>query len=80
MKPKFQLNDLVRVADLKKTFSKRDTTNWYQKYYKITEIINDTIPSYRIDKLPERYNEALVKKTNLLLKENKDVLKKLNLN
>ena len=28
MKPKFQVNDLVRTADLKKTFSKGDTTNW----------------------------------------------------
>ena len=28
IKPKFQLNDLVRTADLKKTFSKGDTTNW----------------------------------------------------
>ena len=27
VKPKFQRNDLVRVADLKKTFSKSDTTN-----------------------------------------------------
>ena len=26
-KPKFQINDLVRTADLKKTFSKGDTTN-----------------------------------------------------
>ena len=24
----FQVNDLVRVADFGKTFSKRDTTNW----------------------------------------------------
>ena len=43
--PKFQINDLVRVADLKKTFSKGDTTNWSYKLYKITEIINDTIPA-----------------------------------
>ena len=28
IKPKFQINDLVRVADLKRTFSKGDTTNW----------------------------------------------------
>ena len=28
VKPKFQINDLVRTADLKKTFSKGDTTNW----------------------------------------------------
>ena len=45
VKPKFQINDLVRTADLKKTFSKGDTTNWSYKLYKITEIINDTIPS-----------------------------------
>ena len=44
--PKFQINDLVRTADLKKTFSKGDTTNWSYKLYKITEIINDTIPSF----------------------------------
>ena len=78
--PKFQINDLVRTADLKKTFSKGDTTNWSYKLYKITEIINDTIPSYKIDNLKERYNEALLKKTELTLKENKDVMKKLNLN
>ena len=48
--------------------------------YKITEIINDTIPTYHIDNLPERYNEALLKKTNSTLKENKDVMKTLNLN
>ena len=32
--PKFQINDLVRTADLKKTFSKSDTTNWSYKLYK----------------------------------------------
>ena len=79
VKPKFQINDLVRTADLKKTFSKGDTTNWSYKLYKITEIINDTKPSYKIDKLKERYNESLLKKTELTLKENKDVMKKLNL-
>ena len=77
--PKFQINDLVRVADLKKTFSKSDTTNWSYKLYKITEIVNDTIPSYKIDNLSERYNESLLKKTNLTMKENNSVMKKLNL-
>ena len=61
VKPKFQLNEFVRVADLKKTFSKGVTTNWSYKLYKITEIVNDTIPSYRLDNLPERYNESLKK-------------------
>ena len=80
IKPKFRINDLVRTADLKKTFSKSNTTNWSYKIYKITEIINDTIPSYKIDNLPERYNESLLKKTELTLKENDSVMKKLNLN
>ena len=80
VKPKFQINELVRTPDLKKTFSKGDTTNWSYKLYKITEIIIDTIPSYRLDNLPERYNESLLKKTDLTLKKNKDVMKKLNLN
>ena len=73
------MNDLVRTADLKKKFSKGDTTNWSYKLYKITEIINDTISSYKIDNLKERYNESLLKKTELTVKQNKDVMKKLNL-
>ena len=79
VKPKFQINDLVRTADLKRTFSKGDTTNWSYKLYKITEIINDTIPSYKIDNLKERYNESLLKKTDLTMKENDNVMEKLNL-
>ena len=44
--PEFQVIDLVRTADLKKTFSKSDTTNWSYELYKITEIIIETITSY----------------------------------
>ena len=79
IKPKYEINNPVRVADLKKTFSKSDTTNWSYILYKITEIIIDTIPSYHIDNLKERYNESLLKKTELSLKQNKDVMKKLNI-
>ena len=63
IKPKYEIGDLVRTADLKKTFSKGDTTNWSYKLYEITEIVNDTIPSYKINNLSERYNESLLKKT-----------------
>ena len=77
--PKFQINDLVRTADLKKTFSKSDMTNWSNTLYKITETISDTIPSYHTDNLPERYNESLLEKTDLTMKENKDVMKKLKI-
>ena len=76
VKPKIQINDLVRTADLKRAFSKGDTTNWSYKMYKITEIIDDTIPSYKIDNLKERYNESLLKKTELTMKENDNVMKK----
>ena len=79
IKPEFQINELVRTADLKKTFSKGDTTNWSYKLYKITEILNETIPSYKINNLPERYNESLLKKTDLTIKENNSVMKKLKI-
>ena len=50
-KPKFKLGQLVRNADIKKVFSKGDSTNYSYKIYTITEVIHDTIPSYRIDSL-----------------------------
>ena len=80
VKPKFQVNDLIRTTDLKKTFSKPHTNNWSYNLYKITEMINDTIPSYKINNLPEKYNEALLKKTELTMKKNNSVMKNLNLN
>ena len=49
IQPKFQVNDLVRDADLKKTFSKGDTTNWSYRLYKIPGIFIYTIPSHHID-------------------------------
>ena len=79
VKPKFQANKFVKTTDLRKTFSKGDTTNWSCKLYKITEKIIDTIPSYKIDNLEVRYNESLLKSTELTMKESKDVMKKLNL-
>ena len=61
-KPKFQVNDLVRTSDLKETFSKSDTTKQSSNLYKIIEIINDTVPNYKIDDSKERYNETLLEK------------------
>ena len=69
----------MRTADLKKTFSKGDTTNWSYKLYENAEIINDTIPSYWTDKLTEHYSETLLEKTELTMKKNNSVMKKLNL-
>ena len=78
-KPKLQVNDLVRTANLKNAFSRGDSSNWSYQLYKFTEIVNDKISSYRIDNLLERYNAALLKKTALSVRENKDVMKKLNI-
>ena len=78
-KPKCKLGQLVRTADIKRVFSKGDSTNWSDKLYTITEVIHDTIPSYRIDYLPERYNENLLLPSKLTLNENNQSIKKLNL-
>ena len=50
-KPKFKLGQLVRTADIKRVFSKGDSTNYSYKLYTITEVIHDTIPPYLIDHL-----------------------------
>ena len=77
--PKFNLGQLVRTTDIKRVFSKGDSTNWSYKLYTITEVIHDTIPSYRIDYLPERYNQNLLLPTKLTLDENNRIIKELNL-
>ena len=79
LNPKYKLDQLVRTADIKRVFSKGDSTNWSYKLYTITEVIHDTIPSYRINYLPERYNENLLLPTKLTLDENNKVMKELNL-
>ena len=79
LKPKFNLGQLVRTADIKRVFSKGDSTNYSYKLYTITEVIHNTIPSYRINYLPERYNQNLLLPTKLTLEENNQVMKELNL-
>ena len=74
-KPNFHLGQLVRTADIKRGFSKGDSTNWSYELHTINEVIHDTIPSYRIDFSPERYNENLLLSTKLSLEENNKVMK-----
>ena len=45
----------------------------------MTQILDDTIPSYRINYLPERDNQSLLLPTKLTLDENYKVMKELNL-
>ena len=79
LKPKYEIGDLVRTADIKKMFPKSDTTNWSYKLYKITEITSDTVPSYSTNILSERYNESLLKKFELTMKEKDNVMKKIRI-
>ena len=47
--------------------------------YTIREINNVKKPTYQINKLPDRYIEALLKKTESTMEENKKVVNKINL-
>ena len=67
-KPKFQFHNLVCTADLKTTFSRGETTNRSYKFNESTEIVKDTTPSYKVDQLLQRYNEASLAKMQLTLK------------
>ena len=62
---------------LKKPVFEKGRADWLSEL--LTEVIHDTIPSYRINYLPERYNERLLLPTKLSLDENNQVRKKLNL-
>ena len=76
-KPKFKLGQLVRTSDVRRVFSKSDSTNYSYEVYTITEVIHDTILSYRINYLHERYNENLLLSTILTLDENDKNMKEL---
>ena len=43
------MSDLVRTADIKKTYTNGGSTNWSNKLYKGTEFVKDTMPSYKND-------------------------------
>ena len=79
LNPKYKLGQFVRTADIKKVFSKGDSTNYSYKLHTITEVIHDTIPTYRINFLPERYNENLLQPSQLTLDENNQIMRELNL-
>ena len=65
--PKYKLGDLVKTTNIKRVFTKGDSTNYSYKLYIVTEVIPDTIPSYRLNYLPERYNENLLLPNKLSL-------------
>ena len=78
-KPQFELGQVVRTADIKQTLSKGFSTNWLYKLCPITEVIHNTIPSYKNNCLLRRYNENLLTSTKLSVHENWKFIKNLNL-
>ena len=79
LNPKYKLGQLVGTADIKRVFSKGDSTNYSCILYKITEVIRDSKSSYRLNYLPERFDENLLLLTQLSLDQNIQVMVKLNL-
>ena len=77
--PKYKLGQLVRTFDIRRVYSKSDSTNWSYNLSTITEVIHDTVPSYRINYLPERYNQYLLRPPKSTLEENNQGMKELNL-
>ena len=77
--PKYKLGKLVRTSDIKQIFGKGDSTNWSYNLYRVNEVIHEHIPSYRINYLPERYNENIFRPPKLSLEDNEQVMKELNL-
>ena len=73
------MGDLIRTSDIRSVLSKRDSTNYSYKLYTVTEVLHDTIPSYRINYLPERFNENFLPPTKLSLERNNQAMKKLNI-
>ena len=78
-KPNFNIGELVRTAYNKNVFSKGDSKNYSYKLYTKTEILHNTIPSFRLNYLTERYNEITLLPTELSLEENNKDMKKPNL-
>ena len=78
-KPKFKLRDLVRTPDNKNVFGKGDSTSWSYKLNTITEVIHDTVPTYKNNYLAERYNQNLLRPIKLVLGGNNHFMQKLNL-
>ena len=78
-KPKFKLGKLVRTAAIERVFSKGDSTKYSYNLYKITEVLHNTLPTYGLNCLTERYIDNLLLPTKLILDESIQVMKKLNL-
>ena len=78
LEAKFKRSDLVRTADKQKFFSKGDSTIWCNDFHWTGQVIDDTIPSYQINFLPEIHKEAYLRTTVLTMEESKKDLVKLN--
>ena len=77
--PELKTDDLVRTSRLYNTLDKRDTTNWSYHLCKITKVLENTNPRDYLETFPERTNEAFLKKTILIKRQNDNLIKKLKL-
>ena len=74
-----QVGDLIRITDKRKVLPKGDTTVSSYDFYSITEVNDDKKPTCQVNQLPNRYREALLKKTTLTMRDNNKRLHELNI-
>ena len=76
-KPKCKLGQLAIPSFIRSVSSSGESTNYSNEVYSITEVFHDTIPSFRINYLCERYNDKFLRSRSVTLDENNKVMKKL---
>ena len=70
---------MIRTTDKKSFLPKVILQIGISKLYTTRDINIETIPSYGLLIVPERYNENLVEKTDLTLKKNEKLLKNIQI-
>ena len=79
-KPEVNPGHLVRTIDIQKVLIKREGTNHSYKLYTITEVLHNTLTSYRLNYLTDRYNRNLLLPTKLSLDANQSSYERIELN
>ena len=77
IKKNFNSGDILWTADNRNFLSKIDTTSWFHRLYTTIRIFIETIQSYYIYSLSEKFNAKMLEKSELTMEENKQIMNKL---
>ena len=84
IKPKLKVGDYVRNVDKRNIFSEGYTSNWNRELFKINEVLNTHLPTYKIEDIngeiiEGKYYEQKLSKSEFDFKSNNKVLESLNI-